>query len=518
MKPFNELLLAVWREACRHIDIAESTHLITGRLRAHMPLAQVLVRRVDATQRSLETVALGLPGADGTVGSHTVLDGPAWTRFSETCLDGGVIAAPSVEAMPAAWREAVGWRGPGPVMAGPLRTGTRPAGVLVLAGVAGEPSFAPRHRELTAALLDPFATALENHHRLHEMDRLRESAEADKESLLTRLGRKDIADTVIGADGGLRPVFERIERVAPSDVPVLFFGESGTGKELMARAIHTRSRRHDGPIIRVNCGAIPPDLLDSHLFGHERGAFTGAVEDRKGWFERADGGTLFLDEIGELPLLAQVRLLRILQDGWLERVGGSTPVKTDVRVVAATHQDLANMVATGRFREDLWYRLAVFPIVLPPLRQRLQDMPLLARHFAERAAHRFGLPLVYPTDADIQTLCGYRWPGNVRELGTVIDRAAILGEGHRLEIEAALGISHPVESPAAAAASPGDVQGRSFLTLDDAMRRHIEAALAHTRGRVEGPEGAAALLDINPHTLRGRMRKLGIDYRRRRRN
>ena len=272
------------------------------------------------------------------------------------------------------------------------------------------------------------------------MAALREAAEADKRSLLTKLGRKDLGETIVGVESGLRAVMERVELVARSDAPVLIFGETGTGKELIARAIHTRSARRNGPFDRVNCGAIPPELIDSQLFGHERGAFTGAVEARRGWFERADGGTLFLDEIGELPPAAQVRMLRILQDGWMERVGGEKPINVDVRIVAATHRDLASMVAEGRFREDLWYRIAVFPIVLPPLRERREDIAQLAPHFAERAATRFGLAPVVPTAEDLALLAAYSWPGNVRELAAVIDRAAILGDGKRLDVATALGV------------------------------------------------------------------------------
>jgi DNA-binding NtrC family response regulator len=346
-------------------------------------------------------------------------------------------------------------------------------------------------------------------------------------------------EAVVGSETGLRAVMERVRIVAPSDMPVLILGETGTGKEVVARAIHGRSPRNSRPFIRVNCGAIPTELIDSQLFGHERGSFTGASDQRKGWFERADGGTLFLDEIGELPLAAQVRLLRVLQDHQIERVGGQNHIHVDVRIIAATHRDLSAMVHRRSFREDLWYRINMFPILLPGLRERVEDIPALARHFAKRAADRFGLPYVEPSLPDIKQLMDYRWPGNIRELQAVIDRAVILGGGTRLDVAMSLGnafvqptssfpeTDEPTfyevipESPIRNISKPhpqlppdGEIP---LDSLDSAMVRHIERALAAASGQIEGGRGAAHLLGINPHTLRAKMRKLSIDWNRFRR-
>jgi hydrogenase-4 transcriptional activator len=278
--------------------------------------------------------------------------------------------------------------------------------------------------------------------------------------------------------------------------------------------VHEGSSRRHGPVIRVNCGAIAPDLVDSELFGHERGSFTGAVHDRRGWFERADGGTLFLDEVAELPLGAQVRLLRILQDGAFEKVGGQKTQIVDVRIVAATHRDLAAMVAERRFREDLYYRIHVFPIRLPPLRERRQDIAALAGHFAKKAGMRLGASPLLVTAADVEMLLAYDWPGNVRELAAVVERAAILGNGRRLDLDRALGGAVVSRRPSSGSSPVPVVPDVPFATLDEAMTMHLEAALAKTRGRIEGDAGAAKLLGINPHTLRARMRKLGVDWAR----
>jgi transcriptional regulator with GAF, ATPase, and Fis domain len=507
--------MKIWREACRHIAIGESTETMASILRNDMPLEQVFVRRIDPQQSCVETVAAELAAGEHLEpGARTDCSNSRMQKLLAWCRLGKVVrrrrGAPLDDGLEPLVPAEIGAE----VLVGPLGDPGGLCGALVLAAPADRP-FTDRHVALTQVLLEPFSVALANDRQLRELSALREAAEAEKRSLLARLGRKELGDTIVGVESGLHAVIERVDLVAQSNAPVLIFGETGTGKELIARAIHARSRRAAGPFIRTNCGAIPAELVDSQLFGHERGAFTGAVEMRKGWFERADGGTLLLDEVAELPPAAQVRLLRILQDGWLERVGGHQPIHVDVRIVAATHRDLARMVAEGKFREDLWYRLAVFPIVLPPLRERPEDVSELARHFAERAAARFGLPLALPSPEDAALLKSYPWPGNVRELAAVIDRAAILGNGNRLEVAKALGV---------AATGPGGLSGNAvsasgpsalrpeILPLDAAIRRHIEVALAATKGRIEGPHGAALLLKINPHTLRAKMRKLGIDW------
>lgn len=515
MQRFMTLLLSVWREACRHTEIGEFAPCITPLLNKRLPVDLLLVRRMDLRRSCVDTVGTGAgesatpPAETRTPCSTEQLEQLlAWCRHGEVLRlsqetrseDRSLFLPKGVKAE---------------ALVGPLCSDNGPMGLLILVASPSD-SFSELHQELAKELLDPFTVALDNTRRLREMTTHQEAAEADRHALLTRLGRQDISEAIVGVESGLSHVMGRVELVARSNVPVLLFGETGSGKEVIARAIHTQSERASGPFLRVNCGAIPPELVDSELFGHERGSFTGAVGLRKGWFERADRGTLFLDEVGELPLAAQVRLLRILQDGTFERVGGQRQLTVDVRVVAATNRDLQRLVTEGRFRDDLWYRLAVFPIQLPALRERPEDMPALATHFALRAAGRFGLPIQVPTPEDVSLLLTYDWPGNIRELASVINRAALLGNGKGLETAKALGTGSPLSvslqhDPKVAPVSPA-VSGE-IGTLDSVVSEHIKAALTAAQGRVEGPQGAARLLGVNPHTLRGRMRKLGIDWR-----
>ncbi len=511
----EDFILKVWREVSGHLELADAIRPVAELLRQAMPVASVELEYVDRPRMALVLAASSRALAHGR---YTAYSESLFSNLLVWCQRGEIL-----NLLPGmAWLEALeplagSYRGDN-VLIGPLwRDGGATSGVAIVAALPGA-RFDAAHEALFRQLLTPLAVAVANDARMRELANLRAAAEADRQSLLARLGRQGLNDSLIGADGGLRPVLERVDLVARSDTSVLLLGETGSGKEVVARAVHDRSLRSQGPFIRVNCGAIPPELIDSELFGHEKGSFTGAAGQRKGWFERADGGTLFLDEVGELTPAAQVRLLRVLQDGTLYRVGGEVPVKVDVRVVAATHRDLAGMVREGTFRQDLWYRIAVFPIVIPPLRERQIDIPALARHFAARASSKLGLPLQLPTDEDIELLRAYPWPGNVREMASVIERAAILGNGRGLQVRAALGAGivqpaapAPASSPVPAGNGAPPETAARFPTLDEAMAAHIRAALARTGGRIEGPYGAARLLAINPHTLRSRMRKLRVD-------
>jgi transcriptional regulator with GAF, ATPase, and Fis domain len=293
-----------------------------------------------------------------------------------------------------------------------------------------------------------------------------------------------------------------VEQVAATETTVLIEGETGVGKELVARAIHRRSARSRGPFITVDCGTLPANLVESELFGHERGAFTGASAVRKGRFELADGGTIFLDEIGELPLELQVKLLRVLDAGEFNRVGASRPRRVDVRVIAATNRHLETEVAEGRLREDLFYRIHVYPITVPPLRDRLEDIPALVHHFVRRLAARLGKAIDSVPGPTMRRLAGYTWPGNIRELENVLERSVILSSGSVLSLPPGFEASRPHDTNR----SPAD----PHVPLDVLEREHIENVLESTEWKIEGDDGAAARLGLKPSTLRSRMRKHGI--------
>lgn len=314
---------------------------------------------------------------------------------------------------------------------------------------------------------------------------------------------------IIGASSGLKNVMKMVQNVAPKKNPVLILGETGTGKELIANAIHFSSQVKNGPFIKVNCGAIPENLIDSELFGHVKGAFTGAISDKKGRFERADGGTIFLDEIGELPLQAQVRLLRVLQYHEIERVGSTQSTKINIRVIAATHRNLVEMVSENQFREDLWYRLNVFPIIIPPLRQRKEDIPALANFFVEKKSRELAIkhpPQMAP--GELERLQQYDWYGNIRELENLVERELIMYQEGALMFNS-LPSNRTAEKTVSDQSPP---ENGKILTLDETMAAYISKTLTITNGKIRGPKGAAELLGIKATTLEARMDKLDIKY------
>jgi transcriptional regulator with GAF, ATPase, and Fis domain len=355
------------------------------------------------------------------------------------------------------------------------------------------------------------AIAVQNARAHAELAALKARLEDENTYLHEEMRKERAAGAILGSSAALHGALEKLQQVAPTPTTVLLLGETGTGKELFARALHDASARRDGPLVKVSCAAIAPSLVESELFGHEKGAFTGALARRLGRFERAHGGTLFLDEIGELPLEMQAKLLRALQEREIDRVGGSTPVAVDVRVVAATNRDLEAEVKAGRFRADLYYRLAVFPITIPPLRARPEDILPLAAAFVQRRARALHKPLRGLTDDAAAKLVAYSFPGNVRELENVIERAAILARGEWIgpaELPDLTNLTTLREPPPP---TPGAEPHRRMVEVD---RAHIERILDETGWTIEGADGAAAALGLRPSTLRSRMSRLGIERRR----
>jgi PAS domain S-box-containing protein len=316
-------------------------------------------------------------------------------------------------------------------------------------------------------------------------------------------------EEIVGASRGLMKVLDKVQRVAPATTSVLIAGETGTGKELIARAIHSASQRADKPFIKVNCAALPSSLIESELFGHERGAFSGAVQRRVGRFELANGGTIFLDEVGEVPLDVQVKLLRVLQEREFERIGSSQPIHTDVRVISATNRDLLKSIRDGEFRADLYYRLNVFPLELPPLRERREDIPLLAHFFVQKYAPRLGRRMEGIDAGAMQRLLQYPWPGNIRELENIIERALILSQTPLLQIDTDT-LPADVEGSAPERGADAEVPEPVGHDLNSIQREHILAVLRDTNWVIEGDRGAAGRLGMKPGTLRHRMKKLGI--------
>ena len=345
---------------------------------------------------------------------------------------------------------------------------------------------------------------------IEDRRRAEEEMKNENQALRDEISSASMFEELVGLSKVIKTVVQEVTRVAPTDSTVLITGETGTGKELVARAIHKRSARAARPFVAVNCAAVPASLIASELFGHERGAFTGALQRRQGKFELADGGTIFLDEVGELPSDTQVALLRVLQEREIERVGGSRPIRVDVRVIAATNRDLQAALVERAFRSDLFYRLNVFPVEMPPLRDRPTDIPLLVEYFVHRFSKRAGKKITGISTSALDLLQSYHWPGNIRELQNVIERAVIVCDGERLTVDSRWLAGRSTQPPA------------RKEPLDDALvareRTMIEAALSETKGRVSGPSGAAAKLGIPRSTLESKIRSLGLKKHRFRTN
>jgi formate hydrogenlyase transcriptional activator len=368
--------------------------------------------------------------------------------------------------------------------------------------------FTETDAEFLGDVSNQVALAISNMRAFEEIAALKARLQAENLYLQEEIRGEHNYSEIVGSSAPLREVLRQVEQVAPTDSTVLVSGETGTGKELVARAIHDRSSRKDRPLVKVNCGAISAGLVESELFGHVKGAFTGALGNRDGRFTLADGGTIFLDEVGELPLEAQVKLLRVLQEQEFEPVGSSKSIKVDVRVIAASNRDLGAAVKDGKFRGDLFYRLNVVPISVPPLRERPGDLDLLVKFLLQKFATKLGRPVLQVPAEAMQRLRAYSWPGNVRELQNVIERAVVLAQSNMLALGADFA---PPSVPAEPGATPPKAAAPTVdTTLDEVERRHIETALMNRNWLIEGDRGAARALNIHPNTLRNRMRKLGI--------
>ena len=514
----NEFFREATLRICGNLEIEEAMVSSLNFLRQEMPVDRMFLQFFEDGLNAMRTVAIATPGKGMTVDLLVALSPEArkeMRRYENEYRqqEPGFVWLfendPHREMMT---QEIVQFHGTKvtSVMIMPLGLGHKiVGGGSLLLVTEGDRKFTQEHADLLSLLREPFAIAMSNALKHREVKKLRDIL-ADDNRYLHRELRRLSGDDIIGANFGLKEVMEKVNRVASLDSPVLLLGETGVGKDVIANTIHYSSSRSDGPFVSVNCGAIPETLLDSELFGHEKGAFTGAIAQKRGRFERADKGTIFLDEIGELPPQAQVRLLKVLQSKEIERVGGVKTISLDIRIIAATNRDLEGMVKLRQFREDLWFRLNVFPILIPPLRERRSDIPALLQHFIALKTREFKLPNI-PTlsTGAIDPLMEYHWPGNVRELENVIERAMILNPAGSLTFEH-LNPGQPKETL--------ELRGYSKETdtIDEILSRHIRRVLSKTKGKVNGPDGAAALLGINPSTLRNRMRKLGIDYGRKR--
>ncbi|MGI9536877.1 MAG: sigma 54-interacting transcriptional regulator, partial [Desulfocapsaceae bacterium] len=501
-KLFREATLRI----CGNLEIDEALQELILFLTDVMPVSHIYLQHYDPDYQAMRTIAYASESSHGKLDLLTPLSKTAQEQAANAPdhQDAFLITEPM--SFPVS-KEMTAFHGvrSSSIIVMTLRAADQTLGFLVLVS-EGKDMFNEEHRSFVELLKDPLVISMSNALTHREVLKLNDLL-ADDNRYLHRELRRISGDEIVGARFGLRETTRLVHQVATLDSPVLLLGETGTGKDVIANAIHYSSSRSSGPFVSVNCGGIPESLMDSELFGHEKGAFTGALSQKRGRFERAHAGTIFLDEIGELPPQAQVRLLRVLQNKQIERVGGVDTISLDIRVIAATNRDLEEMVRKDQFREDLWFRLNVFPIVVPPLRERTVDIPALIQHFIKLKASELKLPAV-PSIApgSIDSMMDYRWPGNVRELQNVVERALILNPQGPLTFE------HLSTSKARSETLSPEHSASDSYNLDEVVSRHLNHVLTIAKGKINGPEGAAALLGVNPSTLRNRMRKLGVNY------
>jgi transcriptional regulator with GAF, ATPase, and Fis domain len=500
---FKEAALRI----CGNLEIENALHSLLLYLKNFMPVVRMYLSYYDDTLQSTNIIARADEKMSEKLDLIVPLPKDAKEIASNISSYGDVLLVENPQEFPLTkFTTKVLNVTPSSIIGLNLRSKDKMVGTLGLHS-DGEPKFVESHLELIESLKGPMKIAMSNSLKHREVLKLKDVLADDNRYLHGELRRLS-GDEIIGANFGLNDVMQKAGHVASMDSPVLLLGETGVGKDVIANAIHYSSNRKDGPFVSVNCGAIPETLIDSELFGHEKGAFTGALTQKRGRFERADKGTIFLDEIGELPLQAQVRLLKVLQSKEIERIGGDKTIQLDLRIIAATNRDLEKMVQNGDFREDLWFRLNVFPIMIPPLRERKQDIPALLQHFISLKVRDLKLPHIpEAVPGSIDILMNYDWPGNVRELSNIVERAMILNPAGPLDFSSLI---------------PGKekeshkllVHSGSIDNLEQLISNHIKSVVERTNGKVHGPGGAAEILGVNPSSLRNKMKKYGIKHSR----
>ena len=497
------LLLEVNNTVVSVLDLHQLLNAVSASLRRLVPHEYASLSLYDRETHRLQIHALDFPVSKGMLqeGLSVAVDnsptGRALTTRQPVFINSG-----DVEQFDSDIARRILGEGLKSACCLPLISHDRPLGTLVVASLE-EDNFPAKDAELLQHVANQIAIAVENSLAYHEEVKRANQLSEEKLYLQDEIRSEYNFEEIIGESAGLKDILGQLQTVAPTDSTILILGETGTGKELIARAIHHLSARRERTLVKVNCAAIPTGLLESELFGHEKGAFTGAIAQRVGRFELAHRGTLFLDEVGDIPLELQPKLLRVLQEQEFERLGSPRTTKVDVRLVAATNVDLARKAADHQFRMDLYYRLNVFPIVIPPLRERREDIPLLVRYFAQKYARRMKKPIDTVPVKAMAALTEYYWPGNVRELENFIERAVILSRGAELQL--------PLAELKQRTKAPVNVSSNGLETLEHAEREHIMRALGESRWVIGGPRGAAARLGMKRTTLQSRMRKLGID-------